>query len=105
KPAAPGMTLWDRLGGEPNVTKIVADLVAAAGKNPKVNFDRGGKYKLDAAALENLKKQTVAVISQGSGGPIKYTGKSMKEIHKGMEITDAEFTAAAADLKEALQKN
>ncbi len=29
----------------------------------------------------------------------------MKEVHKGMKITNAEFDAAAKDLQEALEKN
>jgi hemoglobin len=79
--------------------------VALSAKDPKVNFDRGGKIKLDAAAIESFKKNVVAFISQGSGGPIKYTGKSAKETHKGMGITNAEFDAAVADLRQAFQKN
>src|SRR5437016_3073128 len=38
KPArASARTLWDRLGGEANVTKVVADFVAATVADPKVN--------------------------------------------------------------------
>jgi hemoglobin len=98
-------TLWDRLGGEANVRKVVDDLVALSSKDSKVNFDRGGKVKLDAAAVERLKKNLVAYISQATGGPIKYTSKSMKEVHKGMAISNAEFDALAADLKTALKQN
>ena len=42
-------TLWDRLGGEAGVSKVVDDFVAAAATDPKVDFSRGGKYKLDDA--------------------------------------------------------
>jgi hemoglobin len=44
-------------------------------------------------------------ISQATGGPYPYRGKSMKEAHRGMGITNAEFDAFAADLKKALEKN
>jgi len=96
-------TLWQRLGGEQNVTRVIADFVDRAAKDPKVNFDRNGKYKFDAAKLADLKKKLVAMISEASGGPLKYTGKSMKEVHKGMGVTDAEFDALAAHLKKALE--
>src|SRR5262249_40776319 len=47
----------------------------------------------------------VQLISATTGGPLKYTGKSMKEVHKGMGITNEEFDALGADLKKALEKN
>ena len=39
-------TLWDRLGGEKGVTKVLTDLFEAAAADPKVDFTRGGKYPL-----------------------------------------------------------
>jgi len=102
-------TLWDRLGGEAGVSKVVDDFVAAAAPDPKVNFFRKGipGAEVDPKELDvkALKKQTVAIISQHTGGPLKYTGKSMKEIHKGMQISNEEFNAAAGHLKKALEDN
>jgi hemoglobin len=95
-------TLWDRLGGEAGVGKVIDDFVATASKDPKVDFDRGGKYKLD---VPMLKKRLVELVSAVSGGPLKYTGKSMKDAHKGMWITNEEFDAAKKDLADALKKN
>lgn len=97
--------LWDRLGGEENVTKVVSDFVTLASVDPNVNFDRSGKYKLDEKKVAELKKLIVAMISSVSGGPLKYEGKSMKDSHKGMGITDKEFDASLADLKKALELN
>ena len=105
KPPRTATTLWDRLGGEANVRKIVDDFVASGLKDPKVNFDRDGKYKLDEATLDDFKKRVVEFISQGSGGPLKYTGKSVKAIHQGMGITNAEFDAAVTHIQKALEKN
>jgi hemoglobin len=104
KPPAPA-TLWDRLGGEEGVRKVVDDFVDLAAKDPKVNFSRGGRFKPDAAQMAALKQKLVELVSSVSGGPLKYTSKSMKEVHKGMGITEAEFDAAVADLREALRVN
>ncbi len=98
-------TLWERLGGEANVKKVVDDFVAAAAPDPKVDFFRGGKYKLDADGVAKLKKMLVDQISSVSGGPYKYTGRSMKEVHKGMGITEEQFNALAGHLQAALKKN
>ncbi len=99
---APKKTLWDRLGGEAAVKAVVHDFVLVAIDDPKVKFTRG--KKIDPKTLPALEKSLVEFISSATGGPLKYTGKSMKEAHKGMGITDAEFDALAADLATVLKK-
>jgi hemoglobin len=106
KPPAQGKTLWDRLGGEANVARVVDDFVETAALDTKVNFDRNGKYPLPEEKIKRLKKLLVELISANTGGPVKeYTGKDMKTAHEGMGITNAQFDALAADLKKALEKN
>ena len=97
-------TLWDRLGGEKAVRAVVHDFVVVAATDPKVDFTRGGKYKLDPKGVEHLEQLLVELISATSGGPLKYTGKDMKTSHAGMKITDAEFDALAGDLIATLKK-
>jgi hemoglobin len=111
KDATPAATakksLYDRLGGEPAITAVVADFVGRAAGNPKVNFTRKGTKAEWAATPENvatLKKHLVQLVGMATGGPQKYDGKSMKEVHKGMAITEAEFNALAADLVATLKK-
>ncbi|MFM8272146.1 MAG: group I truncated hemoglobin, partial [Gemmata sp.] len=98
-------SLWDRIGGEKAVTKVVNEFVLAAAEDPKVNFFRDGKIKVDAKGIEHFKKMLVELVSEVSGGPLKYSGKSMKDSHKGMNITDAEFDALAGHLIAVLKKN
>lgn len=97
--------LWDRLGGEKAVKVVVHDFVAAAAPDKKVNFDRNGKYKFTAKDIEHLEDQLVHLISAVTGGPLKYTGKSMKDSHKGMAITEEEFKAIAGHLVDTLKKH
>ena len=104
KPAS-AMTLWERLGGEKNVARVVDDLFASAGADPKVNFFRDPTFKPTAEEVATLKRKVIEQISAVSGGPLKYSGKDMKSAHKGMKITDAEFDAFAGHLKKALEKN
>jgi hemoglobin len=103
-PAPRVLSLWDRLGGQPAVTKVVDDFFRYANED-KIDFTRGGKIQLDDKKIAEFKKNMVAFISSASGGPIVYKGKSMKEAHKDMGITDAEFDATAQALVKALKKN
>jgi hemoglobin len=105
KKAQKKTTLWDRLGGEANVRKVVDDFTKAAAADPKVNITRDGKYKLDEQAVQDLEKHLVDFVSSATGGPLPYAGKSMKEVHKGMGITNAEYDAAGGHLKKALEQN
>jgi hemoglobin len=100
----PKALLWDRLGGEANITKVIDEFVKTAAVDPAVNFDRGGKFKLDEATVAMVKKQFLTFISHVTGGPYQYKGKDMKDVHKGMGITDDEFNATAGHLKKALEK-
>jgi hemoglobin len=105
KTEVPGTTLWDRLGGEKNVRKVVDDFTQAAAADPMVNVSRNGKYKLDEPSVKYLEQQLVDFISTATGGPLKYQGKSMKDIHKGMGITNAEYDALGKHVKKALEQN
>ncbi len=98
-------TLWDRLGGEPTVKKVVDDVFALAIEDKKVNLLRDGKVKLDAKGVTSLKEKLVAFISEATGGPLKYTGKDMKSAHAGMKITSDEFDALGAIVVDVLKKH
>jgi hemoglobin len=101
--------LWDRLGGERAVRKVVDDFVALGTADDKVNFTRQGhpnQWDPNApGAMERLKHGLVTFISQNTGGPLRYKGRTMEAVHQGMRISEAEFNALAADLGKALDKN
>jgi hemoglobin len=46
----------------------------------------------------------VEQVCQASGGPCTYTGKTMKDAHAGMKITEADFNALVEDLTKSLDK-
>jgi hemoglobin len=101
----PKLTLWDRLGGEKGVRVVVHDVVLAAAEDKAVNFLRDGKVKLDQKGIAHLEQMLVEQISEATGGPLNYTGRSMKDVHRGMMITDKEFDALGAILVATLKKH
>ena len=92
-------SLYDRLGGKAAITVVVDDFVG------NVLTDDLIKTRFAATDGPAFKGKLVDQICEASGGPCKYTGKSMKESHAGMKISDAEFAALVSDLKKALDKN
>ena len=97
-----GMTaqkpLYDRLGGKPAITAVVDDFVANVAADGRIN------QRFANANMPRLKTMLVDQICEATGGPCKYTGHSMIESHKGMNIKDGEFTALVEDLVKSLDK-
>jgi hemoglobin len=65
---------------------------------------RVGK-SLQDADIPHLKLKLAEQFCYVSGGPCTYTGKSMTEIHDGLNITSAQFYALVEDLQIAMQRN
>src|SRR3569832_1691094 len=97
--------LWDTLGGEKVLARVVDRFVDLVTKDPKVNYTRDGRYPLNDEILKHSKRAALAFISAATGGPHSYSGKSIREIHQGMRISNQEFNAAMANFQQALEEN
>jgi hemoglobin len=97
--AAPGASLYDRLGKTDAIKAVVDDFV-----NNLVTDDFI-KARFANTDVPQFKQKLTDQICQATGGPCTYTGKSMKDAHAGMKISDAEFTALVGDLKKSLDKH
>ncbi len=104
-PEKPVGTLWSRLGGEDKVASVVDDFWDAVKNDKNLRFFRKPGETPTPKQVNDLKTKIIAFISSVTEGPIQYTGKTMKEAHKGMEITDKEFDTVAKHLEDALKKN
>jgi hemoglobin len=112
------LPLYERLGGEQGIAKIVDDFMPRALQDPRVNWQRKGverggfsfrrnrsvTWNATPANVAQLKKHFVQFFSLTTGGPAHYEGKGMKSAHANMHITNAEFDAAVGDLKASLDK-
>lgn len=96
-------SLYQRLGGEAGITKVVNDFVTIVAADENIKEKHRKHFLEGDVAL--LKKKLVDQIGEATGGPQKYTGKNMKDAHKGLEITNKDFNALAADLVKALDMN
>lgn len=92
-------SLYDRLGGQPAVSKVVDDFAGIALKDERINkkFARSDATRL----VTNLK----AFVCSATGGPCKYEGLTMPQSHKNMGVTEGEFNALVEDLVKALDMN
>jgi hemoglobin len=103
KPQPAKRPLYERVGGEPVIVKVVDDFVAKYLANPKVQEEHKARFQKGDVA--GLKKKLVDTIGQATGGPQKYAGKGIKAAHKGMGIGGTDFDLMLADLGKALDDN
>lgn len=91
-------TLYQRMGGEPVVQRVVDDVIDRTASDPRT--ERSFKEVKMARVKEKLREQ----ICNLAGGPCKYTGDPMTEVHKGLKITEAEFSLMVQFLRDALER-
>jgi hemoglobin len=83
--------LYDRLGGVYSIATLVDDFVerllvnATLNANPKINEARQRVPKA------GLKFQVTTLVCQVTSGPCQYMGRSMKDAHIHLDITETEW--------------
>ena len=92
-------SLYERLGGDEGLTKIVSDTIALHHKNPDI-----AHYFTDVDD-DVLAGHVIAFFAAGTGGPVNYEGRDMTTTHASMEISGAAFDAAVADVLKAVKAN
>jgi hemoglobin len=98
----PPPNLYKRLGGREGISIVVGDFVSNMAADSRVN----ARFKdMKGPEIEKLKSNLADQICDGSGGPCSYLGRDMKTAHKGMKITEAEWSATVENLVKALDKN
>ncbi|UUZ51565.1 group 1 truncated hemoglobin [Massilia sp. B-10] len=86
------------LGGKPGIKQIVATFLPLIQADPRI------KESFTDIDMKNLALRLEEQFCVLSGGPCAYQGKDMKEIHDGLNITNAQFNALAEDLQIAMEK-
>ncbi len=95
-------SLFERLGNKEGITKVVDAFLKNALQNDTI---KKRFSKLPKDRVEKFRNNFIDLICKESGGDCEYTGKNMKDAHKKMGITDAEWTATLLALKAALDEN
>jgi hemoglobin len=90
--------MYRGLGGKPGIKKIVDNLLPLLLADPRI------KESFVDIDMKNLAMRLEEQFCQLSGGPCTYGGKDMREIHDGLNITNAQFNALAEDLQLAMDK-
>ena len=97
-PVGAHTSLYDRLGGDAGVSAIAATLIDRVSADPIL----GRSFK--DSKLERIKTLLAEQICDLSGGPCRYSGDPMKEVHAGHHISEADFYGMVAELRAVLKE-
>ena len=97
-------SLYERLGGVYSIATVMDDFIdrvmndARLNSNPLVDE---AQHRVSPAGFKYL---VTEMVCWAAGGPQKYTGRSMKEMHQHLKITATEWDAFLDDLQRSLDK-
>jgi hemoglobin len=97
-------SLYERLGGVYAIAAVVDDFIdrimqdSRLNANPKVDE---AHHRVSKAGFKYLVTEQVC---WAAGGPQKYTGRSMRDSHAHLDITEFEWQSFLDDLRQTFDK-
>lgn len=96
--------LYERLGGAYSIATVVDDFIERLLVNGTLNANPAINEARARVPKAGLKFHVTALVCEVAGGPCKYTGRTMKEAHQHLNITQAQWDAMVADFRTTLDK-
>jgi len=96
--------LYDRLGGVYSIATVVDDFINRIMVDPRLNANPlvdEAHHRVPPAGFKYL---VTEMVCWATGGPQKYTGRSMADSHAHLTITNAEWQAFLDDFQQTLDK-
>jgi hemoglobin len=93
-------TLYERLGGYDAISAVANDLL------PRLQADSQLARFWQHRGEDGVKRERQLLIDflcSSAGGPLYYTGRDMKTSHKGMKISESDWSAFLGHLNATLQ--
>jgi len=95
-PPSASPTLYSRLGGEPVIRRVVEEVI------DRVATDASTARSFKGVKLARVKEKLREQLCELAGGPCRYSGDPMREVHKGLHNTEAEFNLMVQFVRDAL---
>src|SRR5476649_2766220 len=98
------MTLYERLGGVYAIAAVVDDFIDRIMEDPRLNANPKVDEAHHRVSRAGFKYLVTEQVCAATGGPQRYTGKSMHDSHAHLEITEPEWQAFLDDFGQTLDK-
>jgi hemoglobin len=97
-------SLYDRLGGVYAIAAVIDDLIDRVMDNPRLNANPKVDEAHHRVSRAGFKYLVTELVCGATGGPQQYTGRSMRDSHVHLDITEDEWQVFLADLRACLDK-
>jgi hemoglobin len=97
-------SLYERLGGVYSIATVIDDFIDRIMVDPRLNANPRVDEAHHRVPPAGFKYLVTEMVCWATGGPQKYTGRSMKDSHKDLMITAAQWDAFLDDLQRTLDK-
>jgi hemoglobin len=98
------LSLYDRLGGVYSIATVVDDFIDRIMVDPRLNANPRVDEAHHRVSPPGFKYLVTEMVCSATGGPQKYTGRSMRDSHKHLMITEREWQAFVDDFQQTLDK-
>src|SRR6266704_3564616 len=97
-------SLYDRLGGVYAIAAVIDDLINRVMDNPRLNANPKVDEAHHRVSRAGFKYLLTEMVCGATGGPQQYTGRSMRDSHVHLDITEEEWQVFMADLQACLDR-
>jgi hemoglobin len=97
-------SLYDRLGGVYSIATVVDDFIERLLVNDTLNGNPAIREARARVPKAGLKFHVTALVCEVTGGPCKYTGRTMKDSHAKLNINERQWQAMIVDFRTTLDK-
>ena len=98
------MTLYERLGGVFAIAAVVDEFINRIMDDPRLNANPKVDEAHHRVSRAGFKYLVTEQVCQATGGPQRYTGRSMHDSHAHLDITEPEWQVFLYQFKQVLDK-
>jgi hemoglobin len=97
-------SLYERLGGVYSIATVVDDFIDRVMSDPRLNANPRVDEAHHRVSPAGFKYYVTEMVCGATGGPQKYTGRTMKDSHEALMITADEWQAFLDDFQQTMDK-
>ena len=97
-------SLYERLGGVYAIAAVVDDFIERIMQDSRLNANPKVDEAHHRVSKAGFKYLVTEQVCWAAGGPQRYTGKSMRDSHAHLEITEFEWQSFLDDLRQTFDK-
>lgn len=97
-------SLYERLGGVYSIATVVDDFIDRIMADPRLNTNPRVDEAHHRVTSQGFKYLVTEMVCWATGGPQKYSGRSMADSHRHLLITSQEWQAFLDDFQQTLEK-